>query len=161
MSAVLDRLLGLRLNIPTGLALVDRNQLGEIILQQSKDLHDQPPDAPSLNPLHTLGLYARRGIRRGIYIQTGLPRMLFLQVAAHEFAHAWQGENCPLLDDPLVHEGFAEWVAYRVLGDYGYAHGQERMCSRTDIYGQGLRQILDIEVSQGLEGVFRACRSIL
>ena len=56
--------------------------------------------------------------------------------------------------------GFAEWVAYRVLGDYGYTHGQERMCSRSDIYGQGLRRILEIEDSQGMHGVYRACRSV-
>ena len=160
MSKVLDRLLDLSLNIPTGLALVDRNQLAEILVQQKDKSPNHQQESSGLNPQHTLGLYARRGIRRGIYIQNGLPRMLFLQVAAHEFAHAWQGENCPLLKDAMIHEGFAEWVAYRVLGDYGYTHSQERMCSRKDIYGKGLRLILNVENTQGIEGVYQTCRSI-
>ncbi len=160
MKAILDRLLGMSLNIPTGLALVDRNQLGEIILQQRESTQRESEEENHLNPQQTLGLYARRGIRRGIYVQTGLPRMLYLQVAAHEYAHAWQGENCPLLKDLLAREGFAEWVAYRVLGVYGYTHGQERMRSRVDIYGQGLAWMLDIEASQGVEGVYHACRTM-
>jgi len=160
MKAILDRLLGMRLNVPTGLALVDRNQLGEIIFQQRESMRNNSLEEANLDPQQTLGLYARRGIRRGIYVQTGLPRMLYLQVAAHEYAHAWQGENCPLLKDLLVREGFAEWVAYRVLGDYGYTHGQERMRSRVDIYGQGLKWMLDVEASQGVEGVYRACCAV-
>ncbi len=185
---------GLLLNVPTGLALVDRNQLREIIRQQRLASQPIPPAslpaearalppaiAPAgnqtLNPVQLpgesvcsgslvheadaqriLGLYARRGMRRGIYIQTGLPRMLFLQVAAHEYAHAWQGENCPMLREGLVHEGFAEWLAYRVIGDYGYSKGQQRMLERQDIYGQGLRWALQIEASQGVSGLIEVCR---
>jgi hypothetical protein len=135
MKAVVVHLLDLQLNVPTGLALVDRNQLAEVIRQQalippSRPISATPPSilpaqtgetdkagssffpSPSsnstaasgmsaggsdweaeLDPERTLGIYARRGMRRGIYVQTGLPRMLFLQVAAHEYAHAWQGET--------------------------------------------------------------------
>jgi hypothetical protein len=143
-------LLGLSLNIPTGLALVDRNQLAEIIQMQGDDglAHD---------PRNTLGIYTRRGTRRGVYIQSGLPRLLMVQVAAHEFAHAWQGENCPLQHEPLVHEGFAEWVAYKILGYFRLPHRQERMLARTDLYGQGLKWALDLEAGQGAAGVIAAC----
>jgi hypothetical protein len=163
--------LGLTLNIPTGLALVDRNQLREVIRLQSEPEQESSPAqaraAPGPSDLssaleagaeRTLGLYARRGMRRGIYIQTGLPRMLFLQVAAHEYAHAWQGENIPTLHNGLMHEGFAEWVAYSVLGFYGYRRGQERMLLRQDLYGQGLRWALDQEAAYGYPGVIEACR---
>ena len=96
-----------------------------------------------------------------VYIsKPGCRGVLFLQVAAHELAHAWQGENCPVLDDTLIHEGFAEWVSYQVLGEYAYAQAQEIMRARSDIYGQGLRRLLDIEASQGVDGVFRLCRAI-
>ena len=151
--------LGLSLNVPTGLALVDRNQLAEVIRQQYERL---PGDAHlnELDPHTTLGLYARRGIRRSIYVQSGLPIILFLQVAAHEYAHPWQGENCPILRDLLVHEGFAEWVAYKVLDYYGYSHNQERMIARQDIYGQGLRWALEIENKYGVEGLLQACRQM-
>lgn len=162
---LVDQMLGLRLNIPTGLALVDRNQLAEIIRRQeaasSRTLPgaSQSPRTP-LDPLQTLGIYARRGLRRGIYLQTGLPRLLFLQVTAHELAHAWQGENCPLLEDPVRHEGQAEWVAYRVLGHYGYLRSQERMRARQDIYGQGLRWALKLEAEQGASAVLRFCQEV-
>jgi hypothetical protein len=180
--------LGLQLNIPTGLALVDRNQLREVIRQQTAPLAGSPVDvgvagsavpgysseggignpaaADTIEPLRTLGLYARRGMRRGIYIQTGLPRMLFLQVAAHEYAHAWQGENCPMLfigstpAHTLAHEGFAEWLAYRVIGEYGYARGQAKMLARQDIYGNGLRWALDIESRQGTAALFETLRTM-
>jgi hypothetical protein len=164
MKAVVSQHLGLSLNIPTGLALVDRNQLAEIIYQQQvRENEPAPENADSdlsldLDPQRTLGIYARRGMRRGIYIQTGLPRLLFFQVAAHEYAHAWQGENTPLLRNQLIHEGFAEWVAYSVLGRYGYLRSQERMRSRTDIYGQGLQWALETEARYGAAGVIEACR---
>jgi Zinc-finger of RNA-polymerase I-specific TFIIB, Rrn7 len=169
-DATVERL-GLTLNIPTGVALVDRNQLRQVIRLQKDPGRDSPStplqvdsnalstaSALELDADRTLGLYARRGMRRGIYIQTGLPRLLFLQVAAHEYAHAWQGENIPTLRDGLEHEGFAEWVAYKVLGFYGYQQGQERMLRRQDLYGQGLRWALDEEAAQGYLGVIEACR---
>jgi aminopeptidase N len=87
--------------------------------------------------------------------------MLFLQVAAHEYAHAWQGENCPLLNNVLVHEGFAEWLAYRVLEYYHYSQGQQRMLQRTDLYGNGLRWALDLEARVGSAGLVDACRRYL
>ena len=99
MKEVVFNQLGFELNIPTGLALVDRNQLKEVIRLQTDEKQEQAAGHQDLDPERTLGVYARRGMRRGIYIQTGLPRMLFLQVAAHEYAHAWQGENCPILRD--------------------------------------------------------------
>lgn len=152
----IEQLLGLKLNIPTGLALVDRNQLHAILVKQAQGAaHVTPPEEAT----KTLGLYARRGLRRGIYIQSGLPRLLFFQIAAHEFAHAWQGENCPLLCDERTHEGFAEWVSYLVLGSYGYTRGQARMLARQDIYGNGLRWALDVHQRQGVAAVVAFCRS--
>lgn len=148
---VVFQTLGLELNIPTALVLVDRDQLTEVIKQQSNG-------SSHLDIQKTMGIYARRGMKRGIYIQSGLPRLLFLQVASHEYAHAWQGENCPLIRDPLLHEGFAEWVAYRVLAHYGYKDQMARMRARHDIYGQGLHRVLDLEVKTGATGVIEACR---
>lgn len=194
MKSVAAQLLGLSLNVPTGLALVDRNQLAEVIrgvITAAGDAGRPGHATQELDAQRTLGIYARKGMRRGIYIQTGLPRLLFLQVAAHEYAHAWQGENCPLLaaisstaaasngspdisstptslsdsSSPLepilpsvAHEGFAEWVAYKVLGHYGYRRGRERMLARTDIYGQGLRWALQVEKNCGSQGVLKACQ---
>ena len=158
-DAIFTRL-GFELNIPTGLAMVDRNQLKEVIRLQTDGTQERSIGHQELDPERTLGVYARRGMRRGIYIQTGLPRLVFLQVAAHEYAHAWQGENCPILRNVVFHEGFAEWVAYHMIGFYGYHDSQERMLARQDHYGQGLKWALSIEQSQGLKAVIDACRSM-
>jgi hypothetical protein len=161
MKSVADNILGMRLNVPTGLALVDRNQLQKVIQQQHITTGANGNPNPQLDTEHTLGLYARKGMRRGIYVQSGLPRLLFLQVAAHEFAHAWQGENCPLLKTPVYHEGFAEWAAYQVIGHYGYVAGQSRMLARQDIYGQGLHLMLELFASSGVPGVLETCRRMV
>lgn len=158
MKSVVNQILGLKLNIPTGLALVDRKQLADVIRQQS-EVNSNRAGSEELDPDKTLGVYARRGMRRGIYVQTGLPRTLLIQIAAHEFAHAWQGENCPLLRDPIVHEGFAEWLAYHVLQHYGYTQQQRNMRQRQDIYGSGLNWALNIESKVGITGVINACLS--
>ena len=153
--------LGFELNVPTGLAMVDRNQLKEVIRLQTETNYVQTAGHQQLDPERTLGVYARRGMRRGIYIQTGLPRLVFLQVAAHEYAHAWQGENCPILRDVIIHEGFAEWVAYHMIGYYGYHDSQERMMTRQDSYGQGLKWALSLEKTQGRQTVIETCRSMV
>jgi hypothetical protein len=159
MKSILFDLLGLKLNIPTGLALVDQNQLSDVVQQQAQYAISDGKGDIVQDSEQTLGLYARRGMRRGIYVLSGLPRTLFLQIAAHEFAHAWQGENCPKLNDALIQEGFAEWVAFKVLGTYGRTDSQNRMRNRQDIYGQGLRWALKTEESQGKQAVVDACRS--
>jgi len=161
MRTIVSDQLEIQLNIPTGLALVDQNQLQDIIQHQSKGSNGKSDGMSDrdLNSNRTLGIYARRGMRRGIYVQIGLPRTLFLQVAAHEFAHAWQGENCPTLRDAIIHEGFAEWVAYRVIGFHRFGDSQERMLARRDIYGRGLRWALETEARDGAQAVIDACRN--
>ena len=150
ISRFIGQQMGLTLNVPTGLILVGRDQLIEIVREQVGE--------EAQVPTQTLGIYARRGIKRGIYVQSGLPRTLLIQVAAHEWGHAWQGENCPLLRDPLVREGFAEWVAYKTLVALGAERERERMIARPDIYGQGVRRALEVEALEGEAGVVEWCR---
>ena len=150
--------LGIKLNIPTGLVLLERHELVEFIRSQIDQWQLNRSIIHELDPSRTLGLYARRGIRRAIYIQMGLPHVVFTQVAAHELGHAWQKENCPIITDEVVIEGFAEWVSYRILGFFGYHSVQKRMRSRQDIYGMGLAWTLDIEDRYGIRGVLEACR---
>lgn len=148
-EAVIREQLGLALNVPTGLTLVGPEELAAVLAEMGEDPHSGG---------ETLGVYTRRGRRRGIYAVTGLPRLLLLQVAAHEFAHAWQMESAPLLRDPLLREGFAEWVAYRVLQALGEGEAAERIVARDDAYGQGARLLLDIERQVGVHGVIEWSR---
>jgi hypothetical protein len=106
-----------------------------------------------------LGVYVKLGARREIALETGLPRLLMLKVIAHEYGHAWQGENCPFLTDAQLLEGFCEWVAYKVLGAIGAADVQMRQVVAPGFYGDALRRILDIEMTGGVEAVLRTVRT--
>lgn len=99
------------------------------------------------------GIYVREGPQRTIYVQNGLPRILMVQVIAHEWAHAWQMETCPHVRDPLEIEGFAEWVAYKVLQAMGAVKKMALMTARTDLYGQALNRMLARETRAGIRGV--------
>lgn len=104
-----------------------------------------------------MGLFLRKGRRRLMAILSGLPQALFIQTVAHEWAHAWHGENCPLLEDPMMREGFAEWVAYRTLLALGAARQAARMLNRDGLYGEGLRRVLRLEEQYGIRGVLHLC----
>lgn len=101
----------------------------------------------------TLGLYQRQGRLRAIYLLYGLPKLLFRTVVAHEYAHAWQGEKCPLLDDDGLREGFAEWVAYRHLLYLGCTKAAQRMLVSSHPYRPLLENVLAMEAQVGPAGV--------
>ncbi len=106
-----------------------------------------------------LGVYVKIGARREIALETGLPRLLMLKVIAHEYGHAWQGENCPFLSEPQLLEGFCEWVAYKVMGALGAAEVQVRQVVAPGFYGDALRRILAIEGAGGVAAVLRTVRA--
>lgn len=138
--------LGIHLKNRPALVLADRQQMFDIIKQTS--LH-QPKNLDMI-----FGVFVRRNEKRDIYIETGLPQILMLQVMAHEYAHAWQSENSPRHQDPLIREGFAEWVAYRVLTTIGSVKKAALMEQRHDLYGQGLQLMLSLERKGGRRAVF-------
>lgn len=142
--------LGLGLNVGTDFTLVDHQHLQRLATEASLTTHD--------DPARVIGLFARRGRTRVMYALSGLPQILFIQTVAHEWAHAWQGENCPLLHDPLVREGFAEWAAYKTLHALGAIKKTAFMEQQDGLYGQGLQQMLEVERHGGVPGVLTFCR---
>ena len=141
--------LGLGLRIGTDFTLVDVGHLRRLVAES--------PTQPIEDPDRVVGLFLRKGRRRVMAVLSGLPRVLFIQTVAHEWAHAWQGENCPLLEDPLLREGFAEWVAYRTLLALGAVDQAARMLQQNGPYGEGLRRILHLEKQVGPAGVLQLC----
>lgn len=149
-----QQILGLATSQSVALYLIDRNEMAARLRQVTLP---RPELATNINQV--LGLFARfPEVGPSIFMQTGLPRLIFLQIAGHEYAHAWQHERCPDLDDLLKVEGFAEWVAYRVLGAYRADAEQAIMRDRTDLYGQGLAWALALDAQGGPAAVLRACQ---
>lgn len=149
VGAILQQTMHLALNIPTAFILVGRDQLADVLQQMGRSAEQVT---------QTLGVYARHGRKRAIYAQSGLPRLLLLQVMAHEWGHAWQMENAPLLREPLLQEGFAEWIAYQALCALGMETAAARMAARDDVYGRGLRHVLLLQQQVGQDGVLAWCR---
>lgn len=142
--------LGLRLNVGSGFALVDYPHLLRLAAEARTTLPGDPDKV--------VGLFVRKGRRRVMYILSGLPQILFIQTVAHEWAHAWQGENCPLLENPLVREGFAEWVACKTLQALGAVKKMALLEQQEGVYGEGLRKMLELERREGPSGVIAFCR---
>lgn len=141
--------LGLTLRIGVEFRLVDAPTMAR--LRASGDIHHAPEEK-------TLGLYQRNGAARAIYMLYGLPRLLFRTVVAHEYAHAWQGESCPLLENEALREGFAEWVAYRHLLYLGATKAAEQLLRSNHPYRPYLEQLLALEAKAGPAGVIEHIR---
>jgi len=146
---LVERELGLRVHRRPGFGLYSHDDMQRL---QAALAH--PSEGGRL-----LGVYVKIGARREIALETGLPRLLMLKVIAHEYGHAWQGENCPFLTDAQLLEGFCEWVAYKVLGAIGATDVQMRQIVAPGFYGDALRRILDIEMTGGVEAVLRTVRT--
>jgi hypothetical protein len=134
----------MRLNVGVAFRLVDAPAL--------EALRAEGGDRPAAGQ-HTLGLYHRRGHLRTIYMLYGLPRLIFRTTVAHEYAHAWQGERCPLLRDDELREGFAEWIAYHHLRWLGCTLAAGRMLNAQHPYRPALDRVLDLERRIGTQAV--------
>jgi len=150
VARVVTDQLGLGLNVGTDFTLVDHQHLQRL----ATDSPDNLPDESA----KVVGLFARKGPERMMYLLSGLPQIVLIQVVAHEWAHAWEGENCPLLRDPLVREGFAEWAAYKTLQNMGAVKKTALMKRHNGPYGEGLRRMLELEQRDGVSGVLDFCR---
>jgi Protein DA1 len=115
--------------------------------------------APLAPDEHVLGLYQRRGDLRAIYMLYALPRLLFRTVVSHEYAHAWQNESAPNLQDAGLREGFAEWVAYRHLCYLGCTRAARHLLTSQHPYRPLLEQVLEIERRDGPLGVLNHVRA--
>lgn len=142
--------LNLRLNVGVEFRLVDAPALNALRARNS--------DRPLGDDERILGLYQRQGPLRVIYLLYGLPRLLFRITVAHEYAHAWQGEQCPLLSDDARREGFAEWVAYRHLIWLGCVKAARRMLNAPHPYRPALEHVLELEQQLGIHGVIEHIR---
>ena len=150
VASVVTNQLGLGLNVGADFTLVDHQHLQRLAMEAN--------GVSNTDPARVVGLFARKGHQRVMYLLSGLPQISFIQVAAHEWAHAWEGENCPLMRDPLLREGFAEWVAHKTLRVLGAIKKVALMERQEGLYGEGLRKMLALEQRGGAGGVLDFCR---
>ena len=140
-QAIVVKRLGLRLDTPYQL-IVEK-------LQDPRTSGSEPRGQAALghSPLYgrELGLYRRTGEKSEIYLLFGLPAELVYEAAAHEYAHAWQAENCSPNLSPELREGFAQWVAADVLRTKDFKSALEKLELRSDApYGTGYRRLRDL-----------------
>ena len=83
-----------------------------------------------------------------------------IKVVAHEYAHAWQGENCPFLSDNQLIEGFCEWVAYKVLIALDCLDAAQKLRNAAGFYGDATRRLLTIEAETGIPGLLSQLRAV-
>ena len=101
-----------------------------------------------------------------------LPLGQLIDVVAHEWAHVWEireGHLHPVLMDPvqvpfrglLFVEGFAQWVAFKVMDFYGLRqHMKHIQTWRYSEYGDGFQIIKWLEQRRGgVRGVLDFCSS--
>lgn len=91
-----------------------------------------------------------------IHLLDHVPSQRMLSVSAHEYAHVWQAQHHRdyAHTKPVMREGFAEWVAYKVAQRQGRRDQMTVMMnSNGGVYYQGLRKFLELERQRGVEGV--------
>jgi len=160
--ALLKRELALEMAVLPKLHVVDRATLVEKRRQANTSAYPitSTRDTTRLEPepQHLLGFFRRINDDWNIYIEHFLPRIRFQAVAAHELAHAWQSTHAPETQPPRIVEGFAEWIAYKILLALGEQHEAERLTQRSDLYGEGLQYFIALESQQGHKAVLQRAR---
>src|SRR5260221_11522609 len=140
--AALGRLVGAP-PAPPRLEVVSRLQMGELRRRHERDVPTGPAIPAASHPV--LGYFVRTHGANTIYVERGLPHSLLLGTLAHELGHAWQPAYPATERDPVLAEGFAEWIAHHTLVANGLRPVAARPTRRDDVYRPGLRPVLAAE----------------
>lgn len=82
-----------------------------------------------------------------ILVRRGERRDSAFGILCHEIGHMWQYENWSNVDslDPIIREGFCEWVALHGLLQHGFdQQAKKRLTRRDRVYGAGLRYFVEL-----------------
>ena len=94
---------------------------------------------------HTVTLFGRP-VRDSsdyrILILNGQPPDNFRTVGAHELAHDWMEANLPHIEEPMIREGFAEFVSWAFAKSENMDRIPWNIEQNTDeVYGEGFRKV--------------------
>lgn len=91
---------------------------------------------------------------RHIFILSFLPVNHFRNVVAHELTHNWHMNQYPQLDNKLIEEGLAEYVAYLLNVDEKDADLIQRKTDNKDpVYGDGFRFVKAWDKGKGIDDI--------
>jgi len=100
-----------------------------------------------------------------MYILDGMPRVVFMRVAAHELMHVWLFEHASLEMDHMLVEGSCEYAAYLALSEMADPLARfdlDNQKSNEDLaYGAGFRSVSGYVSKVGLENWLGYLRSNL
>jgi hypothetical protein len=99
-----------------------------------------------------------------VHLLDHVPETRLLTVCTHEYAHVWHAENHQSYSQtqPILREGFAEWVAYKVAQRFGRLDQIQLMENpNSGIYYQGLQKLLALERQQGISGVLKVATTAI
>ena len=97
-----------------------------------------------------------------IHLLNYVPAGRMVAVAAHEYAHVWHAENHRDYSKtkPILREGFAEWVAYKVAQSFRRQDQMKIMNNPNGgVYYQGLQKFLELERQRGVLGVLNFAKN--
>lgn len=141
----MDVQLNMGSRIPFDFALVDNNEIAKLNNRKNN------------GEVKELGLYlTRRGSRPLIAILDGLPKAAFLETAAHEYAHHWQIQANPGLQDLRAIEGFAQWSAGEwLIRNKLYSSNARLAKVKSPVYGEGYRIMKQYADAKGAPAMVR------
>ncbi len=146
VEELVSRHLGIKAEIPYTLQITPLNNHSVTVAKAAKKGEN------SASPLFgsELGLFRRLNGHAEIFLLYGLPAPMLYETAAHEYAHAWQAEQCPAEQSAELREGFAQWVAAEILRIKGYTEFLEKLEERNDHpYGTGYKRFKAIHQNLG------------
>jgi len=91
-----------------------------------------------------------------IKVIENLKKRIAIEVIAHEYAHNYEDEvNVNVLkDNKIIVEGFAQWVAFKIMFFYGLIENMKAIKLREyDEYGEGFNILYWLEQKVGFYGV--------
>lgn len=100
-----------------------------------------------------IGKYRYLADRHEIFVSRNVTVARTIRILGHELGHAYYEENYRQYKSAIYREGFAEWVSYKTLRQLGYSKEASAIRRRSDVYGQGLKIMLQAEKAGGAENV--------
>lgn len=90
-----------------------------------------------------------------MYILDGMPRVVFMRVAAHELMHVWLFEHASLQMDHMLVEGSCEYAAYLALSEMTDPLARFDLDNQKEnkdlAYGAGFRSVSGYVTRVGLD----------